>query len=427
MQTLLTRISATSKYHKYSICQLEIGAEGTPHLQGFTVYSAQVLLGEVSSLEKNGSGFLGAFDENTNHPHVERAKGSNAQCIAYCTKEETKKWGPWENGDVAQTEEKKRGRPKSEFNDIEWCAQKIDSGEWECWDDVPTATKISMIGPNIQKFFDKRRADNLIMAKRNVRAFVLVGEAGWGKSTMVWQMAQEQGWRIMTRQIGGGTNQWYSNVDGDYDLLFLDEFDAGQMKLTEFNQLLDGFPLLLPSKGKQGYATFTKVVIASNYDPKTWFQRTMTTKEMNDYGHMVTVVDNERQKHWEDRRETALRRIGIFQPNVAQYATNGRTIILPSYQEIIDDGWVKDGKADLAQARYETRHMMTQWLGGDVTRCVAGDGAVPIPPGSPDIAAEEEPLSRGDTQMAPPDAQPLLPPGSPFYITDSSQFGELFL
>lgn len=422
---LLQGIANRSKYHAYTVCQLEIGAQGTPHLQGFSLFSSQILLGEITTLEKNGTGFLGAFSENTNHPFVDRARGSNEQCIAYCTKEETRKWGPWSIGDIEKTKNKKRDRGGSIYDDIEWCADKIDSGEWTTWDEVPTATKISRIGPNIKTLMAEVERRGKVMLQRNVKVFVIVGEAGWGKSTMVWQMAREQGWTIMTKQVGSGNSQWYSDVEGTYDLLFLDEFDAGQMKMTEFNQILDGFPLLLPSKGKQGYATFTKVVIASNYDPKSWFQKTVTTKEMDESGRLVTVVDSERQKDWETRRKTVLRRIGIHEPDVAQYSTNGKTLFLPTYEEIQSQGWIKGGKADLAQARYEVRRMMTQWLGGDVARCDAGPEAQEIPAGSPDEMPPLEDADAGDTQPMPVPDPAQLTPGSPFIFNDSEELRKM--
>lgn len=69
-------LKSANSAHKL-VFQEEIGAVGTPHLQGFMEFTNRVRP-------------LNMF-EFSNKPHWEKKKGTVAQCVAYCSKQDTRK------------------------------------------------------------------------------------------------------------------------------------------------------------------------------------------------------------------------------------------------------------------------------------------------------------------------------------------------
>jgi len=70
---------------QYLVCQQEMSASGTPHIQGYISFFKKKRMSSVKNIVGTGA-------------HVEVAKGTPAQNKAYCTKEESRLVGPWEYG-----------------------------------------------------------------------------------------------------------------------------------------------------------------------------------------------------------------------------------------------------------------------------------------------------------------------------------------
>lgn len=75
-------------YVAYAVWQAERGVEGTEHLQGYV---------ELTSNQR-----LTALKKWLPTAHWERRKGTQAQAVAYCRKEESRVSGPWEHGVLAE-------------------------------------------------------------------------------------------------------------------------------------------------------------------------------------------------------------------------------------------------------------------------------------------------------------------------------------
>lgn len=69
---------------RFIVYQLEVGESGTPHLQGYVVFKKPMRLSAVRQLIPRA--------------HLDIARGTNEQNIAYCTKDETRRDGPWRAG-----------------------------------------------------------------------------------------------------------------------------------------------------------------------------------------------------------------------------------------------------------------------------------------------------------------------------------------
>ncbi len=71
----------------YLVYQREVGANGTPHFQGYCEFKIQKRLGAVKELLGGAS------------VHIERRFGTQEQAIKYAKKEDTRVEGPWEFGE----------------------------------------------------------------------------------------------------------------------------------------------------------------------------------------------------------------------------------------------------------------------------------------------------------------------------------------
>lgn len=85
----------TDGFANFVTWQLELGANGTPHYQGYVEFAQRKRLAGVKKL-------LGE------RAHVEARLGTQRQAIEYCNKQETRIGGPWTHGEAAVTTQGKR-------------------------------------------------------------------------------------------------------------------------------------------------------------------------------------------------------------------------------------------------------------------------------------------------------------------------------
>lgn len=88
------------------VYQLERGESGTDHLQGYVEFTTRRTLTAAKRL----------LDQPT--AHLERRRGSRAQAIDYCTKEDTRVAGPWSHGDITTPSQQGKRNDIKDFK--EW-------------------------------------------------------------------------------------------------------------------------------------------------------------------------------------------------------------------------------------------------------------------------------------------------------------------
>jgi len=233
---------------RFLVYQEERGAEGTAHLQGYIYFSGATRMSQIKNMEfKTPEGasvfpFRGA--------HLEAAKGSPEQNVAYCTKAETRVAGPWTLGEVP--------KGAGERTDLHRAAEELmRSGDIRAIDPAvfikyaSGCLKLAALAP-------PPRRDNL-------KVITIIGETGIGKSYSVHDLYPD----VFVVNMGN-SGLWWDGYTGQPAIMF-EEF-KGQVQLQKMLQILDPYPLRLEIKGGLVPARFSIVFITSNTMPKDWYE-----------------------------------------------------------------------------------------------------------------------------------------------------------
>lgn len=221
---------------------------GRLHLQGYVQFEAPTRLSQASAILRE----LGLGS-----PHLEKKRGTTAQAIAYCRKPESHVAGPWEFG----IEPKGQGAR----SDIQAVMEKVRAGasDKEIAEEHPVTFARMYRGINAV-----RSAIGFASQPRDVKTLVIYGETGVGKSHSAFALFPG----AYRPHISAAANvQWFDGL-GDNKYLWLDEFrGASQRALSELLTWLDKWPLMVRTSSGFVPATWTRVVITSNFHPKDWY------------------------------------------------------------------------------------------------------------------------------------------------------------
>lgn len=223
---------------KYAVWQLESGAEGTPHLQGY------VELATPRSLHYMRNIIPGA--------HWEVRVGTSFQARNYCMKEESRIDGPWEHGTYQQPNPGRR-------SDLEEIKNLLDAGVQLS----EIYSKHFTSSARYYRFFDRYLLEKRPHRTEPPEVYILCGKTGTGKSRFC-------------VEHGGGPQYWKTRGDwwdayANEPICVIDEF-YGWLPFDFILRLLDRYPLDVPVKG--GFRRFTSstVFITSNRPPWEWWK-----------------------------------------------------------------------------------------------------------------------------------------------------------
>lgn len=240
---LLNVFDDSSSCFKFLICQLEVGVEGTPHLQGYCVFNDKPSIGVVKRRL------------HMNSAHLEYARGSPEENVTYCSKPEGRLCGPWIFG------EKPRGQGTR--TDLQGLCDLVNSGA--------TFHEIAMAHPVEYAKYSKhchalRLALNVSPLRPVLQIITIVGPSDVGKTHWAFEHFPEL-YRVVIPMRNNPL--WWDGYEGQETILFDDFY--GEICLTQMLHILDRFPLTLPVKGSMVPAMYTRVIITSNDPPETWY------------------------------------------------------------------------------------------------------------------------------------------------------------
>jgi len=222
--------------------QRERGESGTEHFQGYIAFKNAKTL---SSVKK----FLGY-----NSAHCEIAKGTEAQAVAYVSKEETRIEGPWSLGSEAQ---------QGKRSDLDEAAAE-----------VMRTGKLDNVAPSLLVKYYKGFQTLALQKKppihQEILIFTIVGKTGVGKT---WNIFNQFGDEVY-RPLYGNSGIWWNLYTGQRVVLY-DEFE-GNCPLSVILQMTDGYRKQGDTKGAGVWVNPDIIFFTSNRHPSLWYKDTVS-------------------------------------------------------------------------------------------------------------------------------------------------------
>lgn len=226
---------------QYLVGQLEEApSTGGTHIQGFVSFTQKRRL---TWIKKNVD----------SEAHFEPAQGSAEQNRKYCTKEDSRKAGPWEFGELVQ-----QGRTKGLDKAIELIKARAT--------DTQVAESLPAVYVRHYRGLQELRRALKITAEQRTwlpELWVIFGPSGSGKSRWAREAFPDAFWK------SAGT-PWWDGYWGQ-ETVVLDDFTGRFMPLTDFQHLLDGNPMQVEIKGGSVPMLARRIIITSNWRPDEWY------------------------------------------------------------------------------------------------------------------------------------------------------------
>lgn len=232
---ILNEFARGEKGVSYVCFGREVGETGTPHLQGFISFGVKRGLSHVRT----------CF---TGNPHLEVARGSPAQAIAYCEKD----------GEFVELGDRPAGQGSR--SDLDAVKRLIESG----------ATIKEVADEHFGTFCRFERAINHYLAMCSVprseppHVRVLWGASGTGKTRAAYEGIEQ----AQVYSHPGGI--WFDGFHGQRRAIF-DDFGGSEFKLTYLLKILDRYPMMVQVKGGHVNWNPSEIVLTSNYSPRSWY------------------------------------------------------------------------------------------------------------------------------------------------------------
>jgi len=249
---------------RYICWSLEVGEEGTPHVQGYVAWD------NPRSLDK----FKNAISPRLHYePHT---RGTAQQNRNYCLGMVEKK-GFTQNPTFVEVGELPEQGSRTDWTQA---VTTLQSGT-----DISTVIQTQPhLLPSIRAL-ERFQQISFRPLNRHVNVIVLIGAPGTGKSRWAYDNYPE----LYSKPEG----QWFDGYSGQKTLL-LDDF-YGDIPYSQLLKMCDRYPLQVPVKCGFIYAQWDTVIITSNRSPDTWYpsgtdalNRRISRLELN-YNHAPQV------------------------------------------------------------------------------------------------------------------------------------------
>lgn len=221
------------------VFQLEEGANGTEHFQGYLEFNKAQKMSAVKKL----------IGEN---PHMEAAKGDKESNLKYCTKEEGRKEGPWVWGTLLEKKNGNQGK-RSDLNDFAMMIEECGGITDEVMEAFPghalqyrrqakerTEEIVMKLAKEKEKAWwmeQKRLKDAGLpyLTQRQMKCIMLFGPTAVGKTTHVKLETLGMGEDLYEK---AGNNKWYPGYAGEKHML-VDEMTTGfcEKDIRNFNKM----------------------------------------------------------------------------------------------------------------------------------------------------------------------------------------------
>lgn len=223
---------------KYVCFGKEVGASGTPHLQGYLEFHHNMKL-RISACQRRIQDF-GLFGF-----HVEIARGTAQQNIDYCSKD----------GDFTEVGERPKGQGFR--SDLQAVTNAINEGD----------TMIDLIEKFPVQVIKFQRGIEFLIATKQPRRFFktevwwLWGPSGSGKSRWAWDQSPEAYMKC-------SSHKWWNGYVGQ-EIVILDDYrPSKEMPFSFMLNLMDRYPLSVETKGGMVEFVSKKIYVTSPFSPE---------------------------------------------------------------------------------------------------------------------------------------------------------------
>lgn len=235
-------LATFGQHARYLVYGHEVGANGTPHLQGYVSFDAPV---DFSLLQRG-----------IPEAHWEVARGTADQNRDYCTKDDN-----WvEEGELPR---------QGQRNDILSAVDSIRAGH--------ALVRVAEEHPDIYIKYHRGLTSwkRITSAPRDwqMEIIVIVGPTGTGKSRAARQLSghHKVGEELVENSVyWKPPGSWWDDYDGQHTVVW-DEFSGQSYPFRQLLRILDSTPLLVEVKGSMVQFTSRRIIFTTNIEPEHWY------------------------------------------------------------------------------------------------------------------------------------------------------------
>jgi len=231
---------------KYGVFGYEVGANGTPHIQGYVEFNKNVRFKKCKEL-------LGG------RAHVELRKGSRDQAREYCMKDKDfQEVGVWEGGG--------QGR-RADLSPLEGLMKTVEEAPRDVLSMMRSAPEDYSKHMKFLAQYNSAIEREATKKFRHLTVEVIWGKPGFGKSGI----AREKANFDIYSSISNNPMFMFNDYNGEPALL-IDDFYGKTIDHDELLKILDGYQYQVNVKYVHRYTHWTKVFITSNSHPDEWYR-----------------------------------------------------------------------------------------------------------------------------------------------------------
>nr|UOF82198.1 rep protein [Cressdnaviricota sp.] len=197
--------------------------------------------------------------------HLECACGSWKQNRDYCSKEESRVGGPWEFG----TPDKARGEAGHRSDLDELCEFVLENGCDAAWLDPRWRAQMSRYWRSMERLCLVRDRNVKMAQVRDVDVIVITGPNNTGKTPLAAELAGGWGAAYVIPDVNAGI-PWFDGYAGQSTIV-LEDLTPNLIQFRWLLRMMEGYPMQTGTKGGMVVASWTKVIITSNWHPGAWY------------------------------------------------------------------------------------------------------------------------------------------------------------
>lgn len=237
------------KLVQYLVFQEEKGEEEqTPHFQGYMELTSQK---RIPYLTKR---------LHSTRYHFEMRRGSQAQAIAYCKKEDTRVGEIYEFG----TPRVDKRRTSSRLSDVKPMVESLRDGK--CLREIADSHSCEYVlyGKGLELLYARLQKPRPL---RQPEILIMYGKTGTGKSYLARQLFPNA--FFFQPRRGTASQVWWDGYQGEQVIVF-DEF-RNEIPFQNLLRYLDYYPCRVEVKGSSIELQAFRFVFTTNIDPEEWY------------------------------------------------------------------------------------------------------------------------------------------------------------